>query len=292
MKKGAIARIIIWSLVALLLTALLISGIFFDFSSFSKSGDWAFGVTGITYKNADNYTVGGGTVTEEFNGVDIEWTNGSVNIETYDGESTVISETQVSDEINKLRWLVEDGVLKIHPIAAGMRYGFTKIPTKKLTVKIPTAVADKLKFVSTDSTSAEISINGITVSDKIEIETVSGGARLENVKAPKLDIDTVSGDIRADGEITELESESVSGDITVSTTVPLKKLEGDSTSGDITLFLPENSGFTLETDSVSGDINCELPTVSEKKNRRVCGDGSGKFKTDTVSGDLFIKIIR
>ncbi len=44
----------------------------------------------------------------------------------------------------------------------------------------------------------------------------------------------------------------------------------------------------LNCDSTSGNISCGLPTVSESKNRRVCGDGSADFETDTVSGDLII----
>ena len=101
-------------------------------------------------------------------------------------------------------------------------------------------------------------------------------------------VDTVSGNIKAAGEFTELESDSVSGDITVSSAVPLEKLDCDSTSGNIRLTIPKDSGFTLKADTVSGDISCGLPTVSESKNRRVCGDGSADFETDTVSGDLII----
>lgn len=111
---------------------------------------------------------------------------------------------------------------------------------------------------------------------------------MKNIKTEKLDIDTVSGSIKAAGEFTELESDSVSGDVTVSSATPLKKLDCDSTSGNIRLTIPKNSGFTLKADTVSGDISCGLPTVSESNNRRVCGDGSADFETDTVSGDLII----
>lgn len=111
---------------------------------------------------------------------------------------------------------------------------------------------------------------------------------MKNIKTEKLDIDTVSGNIKAAGEFTELESDSVSGDVTISTATPLKKLDCDSTSGNISLTIPKDSGFTLKADTVSGDISCGLPTVSESKNRRVCGNGSADFETDTVSGDLII----
>ena len=287
MKRNAIARIVIWSLVAVLLTSLLVVGISSSPSSFF-SGDWSLGGIGVTYKNSALYNVGGGTVTDEFQSIKVNWTNGKINIEAYDGEDTVISETEVAEKENKLRWRVEDGVLKIQQMAAGMRFGLKKTPKKTLTVKIPSNVAEGLKAVTSDSVSAEVTITGISASDKIEIDTVSGGANLKNIKTEKLDIDTVSGSIKAAGEFTELESDSVSGDVTVSSATPLKKLDCDSTSGNIRLTIPKNSGFTLKADTVSGDISCGLPTVSESKNRRDCGDGSADFETDTVSGDLII----
>lgn len=287
MKRNAIARIVIWSLVAVLLTSLLVVGISSSPSSFF-SGDWSLGGIGVTYKNSALYNVGGGTVTDEFQSIKVNWTNGKINIEAYDGEDTVISETEVAEKENKLRWRVEDGVLKIQQMAAGMRFGLKQTPKKTLTVKIPSNVAEGLKAVTSDSVSAEVTITGISASDKIEIDTVSGGANLKNIKTEKLDIDTVSGSIKAAGEFTELESDSVSGDVTVSSATPLKKLDCDSTSGNIRLTIPKNSGFTLKADTVSGDISCGLPTVSESKNRRVCGDGSADFETDTVSGDLII----
>lgn len=287
MKRNAIARIIIWSLVAVLLTSLLVVGISSSPSSFF-TGDWSSGIIGVTYKNSALYNVGGGTVTDEFHSIKVNWTNGKINIEAYDGEDTVISETEVAEKENKLRWRVEDGVLKIQQMAAGIRFGLKKTPKKTLTVKIPSSAAEKLKSVNTDSVSAEVNIIGVAASDKIEIDTVSGSAELKNIKTAKLDIDTVSGEVNAEGEISELESDSVSGDITVSSAVPLEKLDCDSTSGNIRLTIPKNSGFTLKADTVSGDISCGLPTVSESKNRRVCGDGSADFETDTVSGDLII----
>ena len=288
MKRNAIARIVIWSLVTVLLTSLLIVGINAPPSSFF-TGDWSFGIIGETYKNSALYNVGGGTVTDEFQSIKVNWTNGKINIESYDGEDTVISETEVAEKENKLRWRVEDGVLKIQQMAAGMRFGLKKTPKKTLTVKIPSSAAEKLKSVNTDSVSAEVNIIGVAASGKIEIDTVSGSAELKNIKTARLDIDTVSGEVNAEGEISELESDSVSGDITVSSAVPLEKLDCDSTSGNIRLTIPKNSGFTLKADTVSGDISCGLPAVSESKNRRVCGDGSGEFETDTVSGDLIIK---
>lgn len=292
MKKTAVVRIIIWSFTALLLTAMLVCGIVFNPLSYIGDDDWSFGVVGVIYRNADLYSVGSGTVTDAFEGIEINWGSGKINIEAYDGENTVISESNVENEKDRLRWRVEDGVLKIHHIAAGYRYGFSRIPKKDLTVKIPFGTAVGLKELSTDSTSADVVISGITASEKIKLNTVSGGTNLKGVSTAKLEIDTVSGDVTAEGEFSELKGDSVSGNISITSESPLKKLRCDSTSGDVTLSLPESGGFALKTDTVSGDINCEFLTASSKKDRRVYGDGSGDFKIDTVSGDITVKKYR
>lgn len=42
-------------------------------------------------------------MTDEFQSINVNWTNGKINIEAYDGEDTVISETEVAEKENKLR---------------------------------------------------------------------------------------------------------------------------------------------------------------------------------------------
>lgn len=69
---------------------------------------------------------------------------------------------------------------------------------------------------------------------------------MKNIKTEKLDIDTVSGSIKAAGEFTELESDSVSGDVTVSSATLLKKLDCDSTSGNIRLTIPKTAASRLK----------------------------------------------
>ena len=230
------------------------------------------------------------TVTDEFQSIKVNWTNGKINIESYDGEDTVISETEVAEKENRAPLARGGaGVLKIQQMAAGMRFGSKQTPKKTLTVKIPSNVAEGLKAVTSDSVSAEVTITGISASDKIEIDTVSGGANLKNIKTEKLDIDTVSGNIKAAGEFTELESDSVSGDVTVSSATPLKKLDCDSTSGNIRLTIPKNSGFTLKADTVSGGI--KLPAAHCFRRAKIAvfaATAAADFETDTVSGDLII----
>lgn len=287
MKASAVVRIVIWSLAALILTGILVAGIALR-GFWGKSGDFSIVISGTTYADADSYKIGGGSVTEPINAVEVDWVSGKIEISVYDGETTEISENEISDEDYKLRYRVENGRLTVHSEKSGFSFGIIGRPKKELTIKIPRAYAENLKEIKISSTSADTNLNGLTVSESAEIDTVSGRVTAENLNTASLECDTVSGDIKASGAIESFDLDSTSGSAQISTSVPLKKFETDTVSGDVTVTLPENSGFTLEFDTVSGDLNCELP-MTNKNGKHICNDGSAEFEADSTSGDFTIK---
>ena len=285
MKTSAVIRIVIWSLVALILTGVLVSVVVFK-GVLGDSGDFSIGFTGNVYSG--DYNIGGGSVTEPINAVEVDWVSGKIEISVYDGETTEISENEISDEDYKLRYRVENGRLTVHSEKSGFSFGIISRPKKELTIKIPRAYAENLKTLKINSTSAEINLNGLTVLESTETDTVSGRVTAENLNTASLECDTVSGDVKASGAIEAFDLSSTSGAAEITTTVPLKKLETDTVSGDVTLTLPESSGFTLEFDTVSGDLNCELP-MTNKNGKHICNDGSAEFEADSTSGDFTVK---
>lgn len=285
MKTSAVIRIVIWSLVALILTGVLVSVVVFK-GVLGGSGDFSIGLTGNVYSG--DYNIGGGSVTEPINAVEVDWVSGKIEISVYDGETTEISENEISDEDYKLRYKVENGRLTVHSEKSGFSFGIISRPKKELTIKIPRAYAENLKTLKINSTSAEINLNGLTVLESTETDTVSGRVTAENLNTASLECDTVSGDVKASGAIEAFDLSSTSGAAEITTTVPLKKLETDTVSGDVTLTLPESSGFTLEFDTVSGDLNCELP-MTNKNGKHICNDGSAEFEADSTSGDFTVK---
>ncbi len=283
MKKAkAIIKIVLCSVLAATFIGILVVGI-----RVGKNGDdFMLGFTSYRYDNPESYIVGGGEINENINSAEIEWISGEVNIFTYDSDKIIIEETKVSDEANVLRYKVENGKLKIHYGKSEWKLGFSNLPKKTLTVKIPKSMAESFLKLEIDVTSADTNINGIKT-NSLEIDNVSGKTTINGVTANDFDLSTVSGDVNAKGSFTNLEFESVSGKINLTSETVLKKVECDSTSGDTTLRIPEN-GFTAEFDSVSGDFNSDFGTV-KKGNKYTSGDGSAEFEFDTVSGDVTIK---
>ncbi|MGN0493155.1 MAG: DUF4097 family beta strand repeat-containing protein, partial [Acutalibacteraceae bacterium] len=247
MKTSAVIRIVIWSLVAVILTGMLVAGIALKGTNVGL-GDFSIGFSGNTYADAGSYSIGGGSITEPINAVTVNWVSGKIDISVYDGDTVEVSETAVDDEDYKLRYKVENGRLTVHSEKSGFSFGIISKPKKELTVKIPRVYAESLKELKINSTSAEIRIDGLTVSQSVEIDTVSGKVTAENLTAASLECDTVSGDIKASGAIESFDLDSTSGCAEIDTSVPLKKLETDTVSGDVTVTIPENCGFQAEFD--------------------------------------------
>lgn len=289
MKGNSVARIIIWSVTAVLLTALLVITIVFDgFGNIFGTKIFSADVLGVKYDNSERYKVGGAKLDENISDLDIEWVSGSVNVSVYEGENVEISESAVSEDDYKLRYSVENGKLTIKPCKSGLHFKIKKTDylNKDLTVKIPSSFVNSLKETEIDCTSADIKITDISC-DKLSVETVSGKVKAENIKTALFDGETVSGDIDLTGEISELETDSTSGKVTVNTTANLNKFEVDSVSGDVELTIPETNGFKLEFSSVSGDFNSNVPIVQRGSNR-IYGNGSAEFEFSSVSGDITI----
>ncbi len=144
----------------------------------------------------------------------------------------------------------------------------------------------------------------------LDIRTSSGDGNLDNVKGSisvyassgdyklydidgRLDIRTSSGDIYATGVSGSIRAESSSGDIRLK---ELTAKEGDfdieSSSGDVTLEVTDDFEGSISLKSNSGSINSRLSgdidSLSDSKLRGSIGNGNGRLRVSTISGDIRI----
>ena len=307
MKVSAIIRIIIWTLVALIFTGILVSAIFFR-DLFSDG--WSIGINSTTfYTDADSYSIGGGEIdASDIDSIELTWICGEVKFEIYDGDKISISESgEINNDDDKLRYLVKDKKLIIQfeksknfEISLGNTYN-----KKTLTLKLPKSLAENLNTVDIENVSSNITMNDIKLNKldienvsgevkmknitaiDISLETVSGGADTENIIAKNLNCNTVSGNLKMRGSFTDVDAESVSGDIEVYSKEKVNSADVETVSGDFEITIPENSGFTVDMDSTK-----KLSSAFETTNRGdliISGDGSAEFDFETVSGQFSIK---
>lgn len=117
------------------------------------------------------------------------------------------------------------------------------------------------------TTSGDISVKG---TGKIEIKTISGDVKVESVKN-MMSISTTSGDIM----VGEFNAASFSSKIS-------------SISGDVSVRLGKQASIKGECSSTSGDINLSGLKRTESANGFIFGDGRGLLDISTTSGDISV----
>lgn len=285
-KTSAWIRLIAFSIVALILTGILLIGCFGDGLHFDS--DFSFGFfTGSHYSNADAYTVGSGSVAADtLTDMEINWTSGEVTIVPSDGKEIEISENssgKLKDK-DKLRYLYQNGKLTVQYRKSAF-FLFSSHPDKKLEVKIPRSLITQLSNVIIDSVSADVTLSELTTKT-LDIETVSGVIKSTGITASqKADIETVSGDVNMDGSFGGIDSETVSGNCEYTSKTTPGNADFESVSGDILVTLPQDTSFKADYDTVSGDFVCDFESTN-KDDSVIHGSGENHFDFETVSGDI------
>ena len=291
MKKAALRRIIVWTVVSVLLAATLIVGI--GTSSLLKGSINGLRLGGIsTLADREDYTEGGKSFdAAEIKSIEINWVDGSVNVLLTNDKSVSISEDG-GDSDDKLCWkLGEDGTLHIEPTKRTFNLFALGSQKKDLTLKLPKSLnLDKLRIstvsapVKTESESGaspELDIR------KLEVETTSGDVQLLFGSCDSADVTTASGRQEiTGGSLREAELGCVSGEISVSAELG-KNLDVETVSGAVKINAVGAKGFTVSFDSVSGKLNTDLEGKFDD-DEFIFGDGSVDIEVKTVSGSTEI----
>ena len=82
--------------------------------------------SGLSYPNAEKYSIGDASVSDMVNNLFIDWTAGKVTVEYYDGKEITVSETanRSLSEDDKLRWWLDGDTLRVRYAKPGFRISF------------------------------------------------------------------------------------------------------------------------------------------------------------------------
>jgi DUF4097 and DUF4098 domain-containing protein YvlB len=132
----------------------------------------------------------------------------------------------------------------------------------------------------------------------LEIETVSADIDVHGIASRELSLESVSGDIVANGAPREARVESVSGDVRL--VLNSRDVSVDTVSGELTLQGRLNGEVSLET--VSGNLRLDsvgerlrsvsVGTVSGDMDLKLALQEGGEIRTESVSGDLLLRLPR
>ena len=227
------------------------------------------------YDNESLYSVGSGEVSA--NGItelSIDWISHDIIVEYYDGDTISFSEPKQNDSDYALRYRVDGSELKIKFCKSGFKASNPK--NKELTVRLP---------------------KGFILND-LEIDCVSADTNIKGITAISFDVNTVSGNINAEGNFTDIDIDGVSADSKIITHSELRELDSDTVSGDCSVSVPADiKGFTIKCETVSGEVYTNDFKVSSIKQAHgngtyIYGNGSSEIKINSVSGDFDINAIK
>ncbi len=301
MKKAAVVSLICSSIALIVLCA-----IFFVLLTNNGTSNTIGGFFNMEHYEFSDYQTGNASLpAETLDEIEVDWVSGSVDIEIHDQNTIEIREEYTgNDDSQKLRYRYENGKLSVKFCKPQWFFGiFHRFEGKNLTLLIPANLADHLQKVKIDNVSAAVSVCGLS-GNTLDMETVSGNIRATDLHFKKIDIDGVSADVFLSGiTAEELDQETVSGGFTMEGTAktvkadsvsgrleftfhePVAKFRSETVSGDTVLYLPEESEFHLKYEKVSGNFRCDFPGLSGDDEFTV-GNGDGNFRLETVSGKM------
>ena len=262
------------------------------------------------YKEVGTYEV----ENSEIGAIAISWISGGVDIKPYDGNTIQLHEFAQRDlkENETLRYEVSGGKLSIH---YQQNNTVVNMPSKKLEIDVPAALAKSLSELSATCTSADFTLSHfkvgtLTISETsgstslsdteataIKINSVSGSVELTSVKTENLSAGTVSGavnmrDVSAGsltgkttsgaqnlkGSFGEVNLNSVSGGIALESSQTPTSLTAGTTSGSISVSVPKSDRLSVSYSSVSGMFSSDFPVLLDS--------GAPQFSFHTVSGGM------
>ena len=245
------------------------------------------GLSTIKYDNADSYSIGSGSTSDNIRNLEIDWISGNVEISYGKGDEIVFEETskdEITDELT-MRWFVEDDTLHIKFCKAGK----IRINDLDKTLKLTLPKNLKLEEAEFETVSADITASELNAKD-VNFETVSGSVEAKLYGVRSIDADSVSGDIdiiAPDGP-KGADIETTSGSVRMNLKKSIDDCEISTVSGKVTLLLPKKGNFTISYDTTSGDFDSDIEMI-QKGSKYMAGKGSDRFNIDTTSGDLRIK---
>lgn len=299
MKKNAIVRIVIWSVVIVILIGVLIGGISFNLFSFHRyqrgtapaaaespvsisDGAEAAGADVIPY--GPSASVDAGEIWE----IEVDWVSGAIQILPADVKEITFTESKVSDAKYAMVLTQKDGKLSIEFCAGHTFSGFGSwnVPDKDLLIQVPQDwVCDSLEL---DTASTTLEVTGLTIRE-VEVDSASGECVFTNCTVDEFDLDTASGNVRFTGTLNSMDCDAASASVyAILENVP-QKINMDIMSGYLDITLPEDAGFTLTMDTMTNSFTSDFTTTS-RNGSHVCGDGKCRITVDGMSGDVVIRM--
>lgn len=323
MNKGAIVRIIIWGLVALLLIGVLVFFLRTERTSWMRKTDdtrGSFGGGSAAHTaakpdgaespertpNPDSTSTSASTPGADsaaaqnavsglsgIREIEIEWMNSSVQIVPTDSELQFYEDYSGEDKY-RMSYSVDGNTLKINEFEGVSTFLSMRLPQKTLTVELPRSTFDRIDI---ETVSADVEVCGVQIQE-LDLETVSGDITLRECGVTELDVSAVSGKVEGNAlTASEAGIETVSGKIDLRFE-SCRTLDSETVSGRMDIAVLSQLQ-KAELDTTSGEMFLAIPdglaanvtwkTASGSLQNSAMGTSTVPVHADSTSGDLTIE---
>lgn len=258
MKRNAIVRIVLYAILALVLTSILLTGVLANGFMFHMN----IGGNGTVVENE------AAVAASDVSRIEIDWAAGSINFVVADTDQIIFTEAANDNSKYSMTYSLSGDTLMLNYGSSGVTMGFGNFnfPSKDLVITVPR-----------DWVCEELEINGASLNIHIQDLTME-----------KLDLDGASCNVFFTGSLDELEVDGASTEIALSCTNRISRISVDGASCDLELTLPKDCGFTLRMDGLSCNLHTQLP-CSATGGQTIYGDGYCQIDVDGLSCDVTIK---
>lgn len=256
MKRNAIARIIIYAIITIILSSILLVFLIADdlFISFGSSdGEIVNGQLSLP--------------SDQIKNIEIDWAAGSIEILTANTDLITVSE-QVSEESKyKMVYKIRGNTLSLEYASGTVSIGFGSVdlPEKNLVITVPEN----------------------WVCGELEIDGASLSINIENLAVEEMDLDGASYNVAFLGSVDRIDIDGASADIRLTCINRVSTIDVDGASCELELILPQGCGFAVDVDGLSYGFHTELPVTTEG-DRKVYGDKHCQISIDGISCEVTI----
>lgn len=282
MKRNAIIRIVIYSLLLLLLVGVAV-GMF----GFRFAWDWTYRDRWEQTRTEQRPAAGDMTFDpSEISRIQVEWALGDIIV--CPGGANEITVCETGEQGAEPMVLTRKGdQLDIQFSRTGVNVGFgIRNPgAKDLIITVPQDwVCRELEF---DVAKGLVKLQDLKITE-LDFDGAAVDFEIEGCTVGSMDVDTASGDVRFAGSLDNLDFDGASGNFKgVFQNVPRSLImDGMSCKMDITL--PEDAGFTATVEGLSGRFTSDYATTTVN-GAHVYGNGGCRIQLEGMSGDLVIR---
>lgn len=250
MKRSAIIRIVLYSLLALVLTGILVTGILANGFVFSIGGGSGDGIE-VEYEASVEAESG---ITLEIN-----WAAGKVVVKREDVDRIIFRETADKEIKHPMTYSYVGDTLELNHSNVSVYFGINNPQEKNLVVVVPM-----------DWKGKKLIINGAALD-----------ITLRDLKIEELEIDGAGMNLIFFGWVKAVEIDGAGCKADLTCTNSVQSIQMDGAGCDLTVTLPEGSGFIVQMDGLGCGYSTDIASYRENGNI-VYGDQSCKIEVDGI----------